>query len=37
LATSKNLVEANGGTIDVETEEGRGSVFTVRLPIACDT
>ena len=28
------LVAAHGGTVDVETEAGRGSVFTVRLPAA---
>jgi signal transduction histidine kinase len=31
LAISKNLVEANGGTIKVQSEEGRGSTFTVAL------
>ena len=34
LATSRNLVEANGGSIAVESEEGRGSTFTVKLPVA---
>ena len=33
LALSKMLVEANGGTIGVESEEGQGSTFIVRLPI----
>jgi len=33
LAVSKNLVEANGGSIEVVSEEGKGSTFTVRLPI----
>jgi len=33
LATSRNLVEANGGSIEVESEVGKGSTFTVRLPI----
>ncbi len=32
LAVSKSLVEANGGSIEVESEEGKGSTFTVRLP-----
>lgn len=32
LAVSKNLVEANRGLIEVETEEGKGSTFTVILP-----
>jgi PAS domain S-box-containing protein len=34
LASSKQIVEQHGGTITVQTEEGRGSTFTVRLPLA---
>ena len=33
LATARQVVEQHGGTIGVETEEGRGSTFTVRLPL----
>ena len=33
LAISKRLVAAMGGTIDVETEPGRGSCFSVTLPL----
>ncbi len=33
LAVSRNLVEANGGSIEVESEVGKGSTFTVSLPI----
>ncbi len=32
LAVSKKLVEANEGRIDVESEPGKGSTFTVYLP-----
>ena len=34
LAVSKNLVEANEGAIEVQSEVGKGSTFTVRLPPA---
>jgi len=34
LALTKLLVERNGGTIDVESEVGKGATFTVSLPIS---
>ncbi|MFQ5950576.1 MAG: sensor histidine kinase [Candidatus Geothermarchaeales archaeon] len=33
LATSKTLMEGHGGTIEVRSEAGKGSTFTVRIPI----
>lgn len=33
LAISKNIIEAHNGTITVESEVGKGSSFTIRLPI----
>jgi len=34
LAIAKRLAESMYGTLDVESEEGVGSVFTIRLPLA---
>ncbi|MDX6554868.1 MAG: hypothetical protein QOD86_1063 [Miltoncostaeaceae bacterium] len=34
LAITKMIVEAHGGRIDVQSEEGRGSTFQVVLPLA---
>ncbi len=36
LSTCKNILEGHGGTISVESEEGKGSSFTIRLPVKED-
>jgi signal transduction histidine kinase len=36
LAVSKNLMETNGGTIEVESVKGVGSTFTITLPTERD-
>ena len=33
LASARHIVESHGGSIGVESEEGDGATFTVRLPI----
>ena len=33
LAISKAIVEAHGGTIDVSSHAGQGTIFTVRVPV----
>ena len=33
LATAKQLIELNGGTIIVNSQEGQGTSFTIKLPI----
>ena len=33
LVLCKNLMEANGGRIEVESKQGKGTTFTVVLPI----
>jgi signal transduction histidine kinase len=33
LYQAKGIVEAHGGAIEVTSEEGRGSVFKIKLPL----
>ena len=33
LPTTRKIVEAHGGSIDVQSEPGKGSQFTIRLPV----
>ncbi|HVB37721.1 MAG TPA: sensor histidine kinase, partial [Vicinamibacterales bacterium] len=35
LAIVDHVIRAHGGSVDVQSEEGQGSTFTLRLPI-CD-
>ena len=34
LAIAKAIAEAHGGTLSVESEPGRGSIFTIALPVS---
>ena len=34
LALSRSIAESHGGTIEVQSELGEGSIFTIRLPIS---
>jgi signal transduction histidine kinase len=34
LPISRRIVERHGGTIEVNSEHGRGSCFTIHLPVA---
>ena len=37
MAITRNIVDMMGGTIEVQTEQGRGTEFTVRLPLRLRT
>jgi signal transduction histidine kinase len=34
LPTTRKIVEAHGGAIDVQSEPGHGTKFTIRLPVS---
>jgi signal transduction histidine kinase len=34
LPTARKIIEAHGGTIELQSEPGRGTKFTIRLPAA---
>ena len=36
LPTTRKIIQAHGGEIDVQSEPGRGTKFTIRLPAAAD-
>ena len=36
LAVSKRIIEAHGGSIEVESEVGKGTTFTIKLPVYVD-
>ena len=37
LVVVRNLTQANGGTVNVESEAGKGTVFAITLPVADET
>ena len=37
LAVTKDVVESNNGTIQLESEQGQGSVFTVKFPLTLES
>ena len=36
LPTTKKIIDAHGGTITVDSEPGKGTSFTIRLPLLAD-
>ena len=34
LAITKRIIDQHGGTIDVESERGKGTTFTVKIPVS---
>jgi len=37
LPTARRIIEENRGTIDIRSEDGKGSSFLIKLPVNCES